>query len=223
MQILQLKNYQNFLVTEAEATSIYFAISKKRVIKLSRLGDAVISEYLINCLAPNEDWIGKELFCDKFGIIYFKKEDGSWFFYKNIRKDEKETENEENKVVAKIGFSNVSSVRDANKDLRTRTWEKVNEFHEALVLPADDYLNLKYTPKLNLFASMTVNNLSSAVSVINSPIIAIGREKKIEREQKMKQKWEKTLAIFRKKSAEEKHNFLLNNYIPEEYLSKFTA
>ena len=79
--LLKLKGNQNYFLTNEEAVKVAENIEKKRITFLKRLNGLMVSEFQIEYFGPlSQDFVGKEIFADADGILYYH--DGKdWNFW----------------------------------------------------------------------------------------------------------------------------------------------
>lgn len=182
MKLLRLKGGQSYFITDEEADNIADTITKKGVAFLGRLENLMVSEFLIEGLGPvNQDFVGKEIFADAHGILYYN--DGiDWYFWHLLPALEKgqsyssAVSIENGRVADKT--KRVFPDNETILELKNRIWTKVGEHDAVAIIPADEYLKLKFTnnPVLNSIkdVKLLADNDRNLPAVISSELKLIG-------------------------------------------------
>ncbi|MDD3607298.1 MAG: hypothetical protein PHQ20_00660 [Candidatus Moranbacteria bacterium] len=206
MQILRMRGGREFMVTDAEALGIVRKITQKDIAVIKRLGSLVVGEYDKEYLGPLDDdeSLKYDLFADINGILYCF--DGkNWLFYHYTGNPfKKEFNADERKPVKEVDVN-----WEKEKDLKNRKWVRVPEGHEVAVLPIEKYLTIKFTPELKMLDEAKKPTSISLPAVIGSGITMIGTDKRLVREQAVREAEEKKIR------TEEKYQANLKKYKKE--------
>jgi len=212
MKLLKLKGGQNYFITEDEASKVAEKIATRGVVFLSRLDNLMISEFQIDYFGPiNQDFVGKEIYADANGIFYYN--DGKDWYFWHLLPSPEEYRSSMDKYKEAMDYImrqdyRVNSKQDCLPELRNRAWVKVGEYDEVAVIPADDYLKLKFSnnPVLAKLSDVKLiaNNKANLPSVISSEIRLIGTDRRLAREENFRLRHKHKIEEFKTMTIEEK-------------------